>query len=144
MTTIAWSAQHGQLAGDRLGNSGGVPIELGKIWEIEGELVGIAGVYEDAMAFLQWLRNGEEPGSKPELDESFKALVIRDSKCYRYEHKLFPFQILEPYHATGSGRDFALASMHLGKNAREAVEIAALFDLETGKGVDCLEVERHD
>jgi ATP-dependent protease HslVU (ClpYQ) peptidase subunit len=48
---------------------------------------------------------------------------------------------LESFHALGSGRDFALAAMYLGKNAREAVEIAMEFDLETGKGVDCLEVE---
>lgn len=142
MTTIAWSQTHGQLAGDRLGNSGGVPIELGKIWEIEGEFVGIAGMYEDGMAFVEWLLHGEEAASKPQVDESFRALVIREGKCFRYEYKLYPFEILEPFHAIGSGRDFALAAMALGRNAREAVELAMLFDIETGKGVDCLEVEQ--
>jgi hypothetical protein len=140
VTTIAWDGR--QLAGDRLGNSGGVPIELGKIWDIEGEFVGIAGLYEDGMAFVEWLLAGEDPASKPEVDESFRALVVRESgKCFRYESKLYPFEILEPYHALGSGRDFALAALHYGKSAKEAVELAMKFDLDTGIGVDVLTVE---
>jgi hypothetical protein len=39
MTCIAWDGK--TLAGDRFGNSKGVPLEFGKIWEIEGGLVGI-------------------------------------------------------------------------------------------------------
>jgi ATP-dependent protease HslVU (ClpYQ) peptidase subunit len=42
--------------------------------------------------------------------------------------------------ATGSGRDYALAAMHCGKTAREAVEIACLFETGCGNGVDELEV----
>jgi hypothetical protein len=98
-------------------------------------------MYQDGMAFIEWLLAGEDPDKKPELDESFKALVIREGKCWRYEYKLFPFEILEPYHALGSGRDFALCAMYLGCDAKRAVEIAMEFDLETGKGIDVLEVQ---
>lgn len=36
------------------------------------------------------------------------------------------------FHAVGSGRDFAIAAMHYGKSAREAVELACLYDVSTG------------
>lgn len=39
----------------------------------------------------------------------------------------------------GSGRDFAIAAMHCGKTAREAVEIASLYENGCGNGVDVLE-----
>lgn len=42
------------------------------------------------------------------------------------------------YHAIGSGRDFALAAMHLGKHPRAAVEVARLFDVHTGGEIVCL------
>ena len=39
-------------------------------------------------------------------------------------------------HAIGSGRDYALAAMYLGKNAKEAVQVAAHFDNYTGSNID--------
>lgn len=50
-------------------------------------------------------------------------------------------KITRPYHAIGSGRDFALAAMRLGKSAREAVEIAAEFDIYTGGNIDVVDIE---
>lgn len=49
----------------------------------------------------------------------------------------FDFSIMpvESFTAIGSGRDFALAAMHLGKSARQAVEIATELDLFTGGNV---------
>ena len=37
-------------------------------------------------------------------------------------------------------RDFALAAMHLGKSAREAVEVACALDVFCGNGIDTLEL----
>lgn len=41
-------------------------------------------------------------------------------------------------HAIGTGRDYARAAMHLGRNAVEAVQVAILFDENCGNGVDTL------
>jgi ATP-dependent protease HslVU (ClpYQ) peptidase subunit len=49
---------------------------------------------------------------------------------------LMPWLILSPQTAIGTGRDYALAAMHCGSTAAEAVAIAALFDPGTGGGVD--------
>jgi len=42
------------------------------------------------------------------------------------------FKVSRGFHAVGSGRDYALASMLLGKTAAEAVAIAMEFDNGTG------------
>ena len=47
-------------------------------------------------------------------------------------------KVEDQFAAWGSGRDFALTAMHLGKSAREAVEIACLFENGCGNGVDVL------
>ena len=39
------------------------------------------------------------------------------------------------YHAIGSGRDYALAAMHLGKTAKRAIEVAMAFDNHTGGSI---------
>ena len=50
-------------------------------------------------------------------------------------------RILRDFHAIGSGRDFAMAAIALGKNAREAVELAAQFDIYTGGDVECVQLK---
>jgi hypothetical protein len=45
------------------------------------------------------------------------------------------FHVSRGFHAVGSGRDYALAAMHLGKSAEEAVRIAMEFDHGTGGDV---------
>ena len=75
-----------------------------------------------------WLEGGEKPTVK-----DFAAMLIGPNKqCYRLEDKLVAFQVESSFHAVGSGRDFAIAAMHLGKTAREAVELACLYDIYTG------------
>ena len=36
------------------------------------------------------------------------------------------------FYAIGSGRDFALAAMRMGADAKKAVKIASEFDIHTG------------
>jgi hypothetical protein len=40
----------------------------------------------------------------------------------------------------GSGADFAIGAMARGASAREAIDIAATYDTNTGLGVDVLEL----
>lgn len=84
------------------------------------------------MKFVKWFRSG---GQFPQTeDASFYVITPKKViKCYEAE---VPFIVEDRVFATGSGRDYALAAMHCGKSAKEAVEIAAFFDINTGKGID--------
>lgn len=66
-------------------------------------------------------------------------VVWRSGRIERYEGSPFPIVYMGPV-AFGSGGDFARAAMYCGKTAAEAVAIAALFDKDTGNGVDTLEL----
>lgn len=50
------------------------------------------------------------------------------------------FEVNRKFHAVGSGRDFAIAAMHLGKSAAEAVAVAAEFDNNTGNTLAIIRV----
>lgn len=50
----------------------------------------------------------------------------------------YPQELSSKFYATGSGRDFAIAAMHCGRTAKEAVEIACLYDVYSGGSVDVL------
>lgn len=140
MTTIAWDGS--TLAGDRRGNAGGMAYELGKLrGTADGRLLGFSGDIGVGMLMLDWLdRGGARP---PQQDTDRWATVLEitpDGACWCHGRDS-RWRIEQPFFAIGSGRDFALAAMALGRSAAEAVDLAARFDTGTGNGVDALALE---
>jgi hypothetical protein len=74
------------------------------------------------------------------LSEGFAGLVVSAKGCERMENALIPIPIKEGFHAVGSGRDFALSAMRLGRTAREAIELACEFDVFTGGPITVLDL----
>lgn len=65
-------------------------------------------------------------------DRDDPAILLTDGRhIWRHVTGGF-FRVSRGFHAVGSGRDYALAAMHLGKTAAEAVAIAMEFDNGTG------------
>jgi len=52
-----------------------------------------------------------------------------------------PELVEDKVYAGGCGRDYALAAMHLGHDARKAVEVACALDVHCGLGIDALELK---
>jgi hypothetical protein len=96
---------------------------------------------------LMWLKDGADPATFPKTDDKddyANLLVVgQGGVLLKYENSPTPI-IYEPGQkfAMGSGRDFALMAMHLGKTAREAVELTCQLTVECGNGVDSLEFGR--
>lgn len=144
MTVIAWDGQ--TLAADKRGTSSGLRFKVTKIFRTSIGLIGVDGNYDVCMELLDWIRNGQVVSNYPKSQEndsrySYLILIKPDKQIYRYERGPIPFKVEEPYFAVGSGRDFALAAMYIGKTAKEAVEIASHFQTDCGDGVDELEFE---
>lgn len=59
------------------------------------------------------------------------ALVALGGKIYSIGHD-FSVSPVEDYAALGSGGSFAMTALHLGKTAKQAVEIASQLDIFTG------------
>ncbi len=137
MTTIAWDGH--TLAADSLHQCGNWKYFLPnkKIIRVlcgeEEVLVASAGEVEAGEKFIAWVRAGMPEGAKPDIakDADFAALVVMGGTAMKVETGLVPFEVQSP-HALGSGRDFALAAMYLGRGAAEAVAVACALDMGTG------------
>jgi len=107
-----------------------MPYRLNKAYRLkDGRLYAGSGNAEDCAAVRIWLESG---GEKPKIENYAGIVIGADGSIWRYEDKLVPLHVSGPFHATGSGRDYAMAAMHMGKSAREAVELACVYDIYTG------------
>lgn len=138
MTTIAFDGK--SLCADTRSTAGGFPYALIKAYQLkDGRLYAGTGSAEESKAVQLWLESG---GEKPTVKDYVGIVVGADGSIWRYEDKLVPFQVTAPFHAIGSGRDYAIAAMHMGKTAREAVELACLYDVYTGGPITELTLDR--
>lgn len=135
MTTIAWDGI--TLAGDTMVTRGNWKSTItSKVWIIgrgkKQVLYGGCGNIDDVLAVKAWLEGGDKPSPR-----DFSAMrVFRDGRVELLHESLFwhPWEAASPF-AMGSGRDFALAAMMCGKNAEEAVAIAAKIDSGTAEPI---------
>jgi ATP-dependent protease HslVU (ClpYQ) peptidase subunit len=68
-------------------------------------------------------------------------VVLPSRKVVCYGQGPYPLEIEDRFTAMGCGRDYALAAMYLGHDARRAVEVACAIDVNCGCGIDTLELE---
>lgn len=143
MTVIAWDGK--TLAADKMACSAGYGYTVTKLHRMrDGAIVAFAGDGDGAMALLAWLNAAQNPAAYPEAqkDNDTSALVVRpDGSVWSYGKTPYPQRIECARYAMGHGRDFALAAMHCGKSAREAVEVACELDVFCGNGIDTMELE---
>jgi ATP-dependent protease HslVU (ClpYQ) peptidase subunit len=142
VTVIAWDGK--TLAADKMACSAGYGYTVTKVHRLrDGGIAAFAGDGDGAMALLAWLNAAQNPAAYPEAqkDNDTSALVIRpDGSVWSYGKTPYPQRIECERYGMGHGRDFALAAMHCGKSAREAVDLACQLDVYCGNGVDTLEL----
>lgn len=143
MTVIAWDGK--TLAADkRAVNNGYAGGTVTKIHRWPGGLCAFSGDLDVGMALVAWLRGGADPDVYPkkQADHAANFLVIhQDGRIERYETVPVPLLFEDRFTAMGSGRGYALAAMHLGHDARAAVEVACALDNGCGNGIDVLMLE---
>lgn len=148
MTVIAWDGK--TLAADKQATNCGNPYKVTKIYKLlegpdAGALVAFSGSGVHAFELLEWFRNGRVKEMFPKSrahdpDDGAGAIFIDcKKKIHLYTHySPFAEVIEESLYARGSGRDYALAVLHLGETAKRAVEVACALDVSCGLGIDTL------
>lgn len=138
MTVIAWDGT--TLAADKRVVYVGMPRTVTKIFRVANALVGIAGDGAQGMDMVRWIECGSDrekfPAAQRDKEQWATVVVVNGAGLWLYERTPEAMRIEDSFYATGSGRDYAMAAMHFGKSAREAVEIACLFDVNCGNGID--------
>lgn len=144
MTVIAWDGK--TLAADKRSTCVGYPSTVTKIYRLQDGLVGFSGDGSHAMALLTWFKDGRDaekwPASRNSDSHADAIFISNTGEIYEYWGRAGPFSTKyeDQFTASGSGRDYALAAMYLGKSAREAVEVACVLDTGCGNGIDTLEL----
>lgn len=143
MTTIAWDGK--TLAADRMMSDGCFKAEKTKITESFIGLLGASGDARYCDAAMRWVINGDKDVPFPKSDDKDETVYVmhvhRNGKLDVYYNGPEPVRVESKFYALGSGRDFALAAMHLGCRACEAIKLASSLDINTGMGVDTLNLE---
>ena len=104
-----------------------------KIFRVGNRYIGVAGTYTAALLAILWMKDKtkEKPKLEVAKDNEFEAIEIRNGKCFYYDENLIESKVSAPY-AIGSGCQYAMAAMYLGKSAKEAVDVAKEFDESCG------------
>ena len=146
MTVIAWDGK--TLVADKRAVLYGHPSTTTKIFRApDGSLLGASGEQDTATALIAWYCDGAD-GVFPDNDDddggvAARLLVITPTGAiHTYERFPLPMIMQDKFYAIGSGRDYALAAMHLGLNAYAAVEVAIALDNGCGNGIDALMLEK--
>jgi hypothetical protein len=103
-------------------------------------LIGATGSQVVSEAMKAWFKNGQILNDFPAgaRDDKATLIAITHDSVRFWSTEAYPCFITEKFMAWGTGRDFALAAMYLGKSAVEAVEIACHFQTDCGNGIDVL------
>jgi len=131
MTTIAY--RDGIMAADSRVSLGEwtVPWCWRKIERLpDGRLCGFSGNPYKQKAFVEWLIDPSL--ARPDLGDDSKAIVVDKARLARFYQYAGEADFDGPFFATGCGAIPALAAMHAGAGAAEAVRIASLLDPYTG------------
>jgi ATP-dependent protease HslVU (ClpYQ) peptidase subunit len=150
MTTIAYDGY--DLACDSLGvDPWNTRETTDKVYIGEGFLIGCAGPYakiikwyrslDKALTYDELVKTGY-PTWDHEKDGPGIILVNRSTGAFTRNMCEIFIPASYPYWAIGSGRDYALAAMRLGKTAEEAIEVAKFFDNDTGGDTHVYETRR--
>lgn len=141
MTVLAFDGL--TLAADKQATSGNTKSTVTKIFRVGASLVGMVGNMSIGMEMLSWFRNGalpeHFPDSNRDMDEGATLVVVRaDGTVWEYPSSPEPFRNEGAFCAFGCGSEGAMVAMACGKSAREAVELASIYNAGCGNGVDTL------
>ncbi len=148
MTTIA--VRDGIMAGDTRSVWNQIIVgERQKIERVNGVLIGCAGSASDWLVFVDWYRCGVDLSALPEFRQyqgqddapNFDVLVLGPDGLTYWTQHFQPAPLDCPFWAIGSGAMAALAAMHMGATAAEAIAVAAKVDMFTG---GTIQVEKLD
>lgn len=155
MTTIVFDGT--SLAADGIAIDAGTKHPMKKIIKGKHRTKGayVAAGYGNCQVSTrlhEWYRTGAKPELYPEMpdqneDCNFAGLVVIEDvgvspKVYEYVSsgsERFTYEHV-PKWAWGTGRNYALGAMAMGANARQAVEVAIVFDPHSGGEVSVVDV----
>lgn len=106
-----------------------------KMFGVDKCYIGFSGSADKWGEIVVWFQD-PEASPPPKCKNSIEFLMLTDKKKIYHSTNLKNWMELpDKFFAVGSGMQYALAAMSLGKTPKEAVEVASKHDVSTGMGV---------
>lgn len=140
MTTVVYDGK--TLAADRQVTYGRTK-QLGtKVYRLKDVVVGICGDASKAIEVVDWLSRGSPKRGVPDDVGGMSLIMVslETGECWTMTGSLSRFPCHPPV-SIGSGCMAALAALHCGATAVQAVEAASNVDIYTGGGVDYVDIK---
>lgn len=143
MTVIAWDGK--TLAADKRSTNAGLITTTTKLRRVREAILAWTGDHDSGEMMARWYETDlADPAKFPECQKDkdgwARLIVCTTVGVFYYDRYPVAIKMEDPFMAWGSGRDFALAAMHCGRPAAEAVRIACLFENGCGNGVDAMQL----
>lgn len=143
MTTIATDGKW--VAADKQMTMGCYKTKTRKLSCIQGlGVISFAGHAGAGVKALRWWQGGCD-GDPPEFTENeiecgIGGILVTEKGIFALQDGIIPLEIDAPFFAIGSGAEYAIAAMSLGKTPEEAVKEASKHDIYTSDEVDVVAV----
>jgi len=138
MTTIAF--KEGIIAADTRVVIGTISLYGRKIQKLDQYVFAIAGKLPDEAIFIDYYKG--ERKRVPRKFSSLEAFKVEENQVYWCNNDLYWQPIpAKGFYALGSGWQIAMAGMHMGLSAKDAVLLAGDLDINTNKLVDTYNVK---
>lgn len=99
-------------------------------------IVGYAGTANDIVTINSWYSYPDLFDNPPRPPRQITGLVLcSDGDIYTFTDYMKWLKVDQPFHAIGSGMDYAIGAMAAGMSAKEAVKLAMKHDCYTGMGI---------
>lgn len=140
MSIVAWDGAY--LVADKQATCSGMKVTVSKARRLAtGEVVAWTGDQEQGLALAKWYEEGADPAKWPEFQkkdgDNWTRLIVADSTGVSFFEKQPERQRVEDkFMAWGSGRDYAMGAMQVLRDAVKAVEVASMFDVHCGRGME--------
>lgn len=142
MTIIAWDGK--TLAADRQMTNNDLRIQCSKIMRWRDYVIAWTGDNEQGLILSEWFKGGMAREKWPKFQEHeqnwTRLIYASKSGCGFFERLPVAQEVIDPFVAFGSGRDFAMGAMAMGADARKAVEITQIYSCDCGFGVEAYDL----
>lgn len=113
-----------------------IPFKVSKYTRIRDSVFAGAGDLEDLSKYLGWIRDGGEDPPELGTEMGLDILEVSEEGIHIWGKKFVRLKVNEKAYAVGSGSHYAMGALAAGCTPKQAMAIAAKYDLGTGRQVE--------
>lgn len=118
-----------------------VPFNVSKVARIGKSIWAGAGDMDDLQKFFDWVNRGGKSKDIPSFDDGIDVLEVCVDGIFLWGKKFVRLKVNNQVYAVGSGAQYAMGAIAAGATPKQAMEIAASLDTQTGSSIEFVKLD---